>query len=181
MTHKLSSAKNCTISPKLIKIAMEGGKDKIDATPLLHTGSRVIGFWQLDQYFFEPFVSWNEEAHRRKYLVTNLSRYIRELRKFGIPLKIWLDGSFTTSKIEPDDIDLVVWANEGDLVGLQPNQQSLFERLTIDRETIRAQFDLDVFLCLEGNQQEIAYWTDLYSKGHSGQNKGFFKIELSHV
>jgi hypothetical protein len=39
-------------------------------------------------------------------LVTILER----IRNLGIVCEIWLDGSFLTEKIEPDDVDFIVFA-----------------------------------------------------------------------
>jgi hypothetical protein len=45
---------------------------------------------------------------RRDFLWTNFLQIVEQLKSVGIPCKVWIDGSFLTKKIDPDDIDFVV-------------------------------------------------------------------------
>lgn len=45
---------------------------------------------------------------RRGMLWSNFLQIIDQLKAASIPCKIWVDGSFLTKKIEPDDVDFVV-------------------------------------------------------------------------
>jgi hypothetical protein len=91
--------------------------------------------------------------------------------------EIWIDGSFTTAKVEPQDVDLVVFVHMEDLQQLSPNRQKAFERLTMDREIIRAMYDVDVYLASLDSSDDIKNYTDTFSKGHYQEKvKGFYKI-----
>lgn len=49
------------------------------------------------------------ESSTRQMLIGSLEMLIQELSNFGLlPAKFWIDGSFLTEKIDPDDIDLVI-------------------------------------------------------------------------
>ena len=153
---------------------------KVDAPPLLNSGVKIIGHWQLDDYFYKPFITWNEEATRRKFLVNRLSAYLAELRKFELLMEIWLDGSFTTTKVEPEDVDLVVFVHMSDLLSLSLNRQKYFERLTMDREIMRATYEVDVYLASLDSPDDIETHTTTFSRGHYQENeKGFYKIVQS--
>lgn len=163
-------------------MATQSDRGKIDEPPLLSHGTQTIGFWQLDREFYEPFKKWNENAERRKYLCSRLSAFIGELRKFDLYMEVWVDGSFTTAKLDPEDIDVAVFVHSNDLENLSPNRQKFFERLTIHREIIRAQYDVDVYLGFLDEPKDVKTYTDTFSKGHyQEKQKGFYKITLNNV
>lgn len=45
---------------------------------------------------------------RRERLWKNLEWFVGELRRLRLNCRLWLDGSYLTEKIDPDDIDLIV-------------------------------------------------------------------------
>ncbi|MBC8154715.1 MAG: hypothetical protein H7Z72_17595 [Bacteroidetes bacterium] len=52
-----------------------------------------------------------ESTTRRKIFATFI-KYITELQiALDCPLEIWVDGSFTTTKLNPDDIDFVIFVD----------------------------------------------------------------------
>ena len=83
---------------------------KSDSTPMIDSGIKQIGAWQIDQYFLDPFQGGVVDTSRRLYLVRKLTAYLSELKKYGIHIEVWVDGSFVTNKPDPEDIDMVVWS-----------------------------------------------------------------------
>lgn len=79
---------------------------KKEYEPLLENGFKEIALWQLDSHFLEPF---GENEHR-KYLINRLNAFISEFLSLSIDAEIWIDGSFTTLKPEPQDIDVVFFS-----------------------------------------------------------------------
>lgn len=58
--------------------------------------------------FEREFVENMEESGHRRTLLINYLRFIREFRAaLGVPFFQWVNGSFTTKKLFPDDIDVV--------------------------------------------------------------------------
>lgn len=47
-------------------------------------------------------------SQRRGMLWNNFLKIANQLAALAIPCKIWIDGSFLTEKIDPDDVDFVV-------------------------------------------------------------------------
>jgi hypothetical protein len=45
---------------------------------------------------------------RRGALWDNLIKILDRLKALNIPCKVWVDGSFLTKKIDPDDVDFVI-------------------------------------------------------------------------
>ncbi len=155
---------------------------KSDAMPILSSGCKEIGLWQLDHYFYNSFTNGTVDSSRRLFLVRKLAAYLSELKKFGLQLEIWIDGSFTTVKPDPEDIDLVVWAYQHELEGLALIRQPAFERLTVDRGFVMAKYNIDVYLAFFDDQQANEKWTTLFTQGHyTYSQKGFFKLVLPHV
>lgn len=153
---------------------------KIDYPPLLQNGFQEIGLWQLDQYFLEPFS--NKDTERRLRLINRFKLFLEELIKLGIPLEVWIDGSFTTQKVDPDDIDVVVWAKETDTDTLSTDQGILFEKLLINRDYVRVRYDIDVYLGDASSQSEYDKWLNEFGKDQSKLNpKGIFKLKINHV
>lgn len=157
-------------------------RTKTDDPPINPSGIKEIGYWELDRYFLTPFTGTQVDSSRRLHLVNRLSAYLSLLQGFGIQIEIWVDGSFTTKKQDPDDIDIVVWAYNHEIDTLSPTQFAHFNRLTKDRELVRASYDIDVYVAPKDDPDEIEYWTGEFSKRHKSQyKKGFFKIVVPHV
>lgn len=152
---------------------------KLDYPPLLNAGFQEIGFWQLDQQFLEPF----GENDRRLHLINRFRLYLDELSKLGIPLEIWLDGSFTTHKPEPDDIDIVTWVNVNDVDQLHPNHRIKFKGLILDRDRVRSLYDVDVYLGVLTSLPEREKWqtTFGFDQTPDKKQKGIFKLTLNHA
>ena len=150
----------------------------MDYAPLLADGFQEIGIWQLDQCFLEPF----KESYRRLHLIRQLSRFLNELQKLGIPLEVWIDGSFTTRKPEPKDVDIVVWVNLADAEALDSRRLLLFDQmLHIDNhERVKILYDVDVNLANVGNTKDHAYWLELFGSDRSKLNtKGIYTLSLA--
>src|SRR5687768_7717985 len=93
--------------------------------PLLPPGLHDLAVSQLDNHFLSDF----PDSNTRAPLIRGLSSYIESLKILGIPLEIWLDGSFTTTKIDPNDIDLVIFASENDVNNLSDEYKDLLRSL----------------------------------------------------
>lgn len=155
---------------------------KFDYTPLLPDGFQTIGAWQLDKFFLEPFPEYDQK--RRLYLTNQLRRFLEELHKLDVPLEVWIDGSFTTRKTEPDDIDMVVWINETDAESLSTERLRLLDSLLHiqNHERIKAAYDIDVYLADPESALSRTKWTELFGKDRSSLNsKGIFVVLINHV
>lgn len=84
---------------------MADGQPKPEFPPLFPPGLHVLSEGDL----FALTVGRFKTSARRPALWQSLMRFCEELRDEGIlPCRIWLNGSFLTEKIEPDDIDLIL-------------------------------------------------------------------------
>ena len=59
--------------------------------------------------FEELFVVQFPTSQSRRPIFSRLIDFIQELFQSGIPDEIWIDGSYVTSKVNPNDADVVVF------------------------------------------------------------------------
>ncbi|MFD2937855.1 DUF6932 family protein [Spirosoma flavum] len=155
---------------------------KNDAKPILASGVRVIGEWQLDHFFYDSFTGTSADPSRRLFLVNNLRRYLHELRKLNLYIEVWIDGSFVTNKLDPSDIDLTVFVHGYELDTLPVIHKQQLTRLTNDPDLMLARYTVHGFLAYLEDESEKDYWDGLFSKGHyTNSEKGYFKIIIPHV
>lgn len=148
---------------------------KREYEPLLENGFKQIALWQLDTVFLEPF----GENEQRKYLINRLSAYISEVLSLGLNAELWIDGSFSTHKPEPQDVDVVFLLDEDEIQDLNERKQKLFEELFIRRELIKARYSVDVYFIDRNDEIEKQKWITTYGfDSRKINSKGIYKIQL---
>jgi hypothetical protein len=106
---------------------------KPEFPPLLDFGFHPMTIQELHQLAVAPFSKSNTRAD----LWTNFLWLISELQAAGLKGRIWVDGSFVTEKIDPDDIDMIFEGSYDFLQALQPSASKLVQILS------NQQFKLD--------------------------------------
>lgn len=88
-----------------------------------------------------------QRSDRRMTLTERLARYLKAAKQSGIVTAVVIDGSYTTSKDEPEDIVIIAvldatfdWTQE-----LRPYQANV-----IDRAAVRREYRFDGFADKEG-------------------------------
>lgn len=152
---------------------------KKEYQPLFEKGFQEIGLWQLDKIFLEPF----NNKEQRKHLIDRFKAYINDFQFLGLDAEIWIDGSFTTLKPEPQDLDVVFLLNKNDVNALDEKKASVFEELFVKREHIKARYSLDVYFIDINDKEEKNKWILTYGYDSSNLNtKGIYKIKIkNHV
>ncbi|MCP9755826.1 hypothetical protein EGI26_11730 [Lacihabitans sp. CCS-44] len=148
---------------------------KKEYPPLIKKGFVEIGLWQFDALFLQPF-KFND--HRKK-LIDSFIVFLEEFKKLGLRAEIWIDGSFTTEKEEPDDIDLLFLLDINEVDNLTGNKAKLFKDLLISREKVKVRFGLDVYFINMYDSKEKAKWIETYGFDSGKLNeKGIFKLDV---
>ncbi|SJZ36034.1 hypothetical protein SAMN02745119_00235 [Trichlorobacter thiogenes] len=142
--------------------------------PLLPPGIHDITEDQLDNHFLSSFST----STTRQPLINGLKSFIAFLRKLGIPCEMWIDGSFTTNKVDPNDIDLVVFASESDVNQLDSDKQLLLANL-IDRASSKRRFGCDVLFAVAEDFEMRSYWRGWYGFDRQERPKGVAKIMVT--
>lgn len=149
---------------------------KKEFDPLLENGFKEIALWQLDSIFLEPF----GENEQRKQLINRLNAYLSEFLYLGLNAEIWIDGSFSTIKPEPEDIDVVFLLDETEINSLNDKKLKLFEELFMNREIVKARYSVDVYFIDKNDEIEKQKWITIYGFDTRKINsKGIYKIQLS--
>ncbi|MDZ4822761.1 MAG: hypothetical protein SH856_04835 [Flavobacteriales bacterium] len=142
---------------------------------LLPDRFQEIGLWQLDKFFLEPF---GNNEHRRQ-LINRLQVFMSEVQALGVGTEVWIDGSFTTEKPEPDDVDMVFLMNREDIDNLPEAKAAFFQSLFMQRDEVRSRYHLDVYFIDKDDRDEVEKWTENFGKDARKLNsKGIFKIQI---
>lgn len=142
--------------------------------PLLPPGLHDLAVSQLNNHFFSDF----PDSNTRAPLIRGLSSYIDSLKILGIPLEIWLDGSFTTTKIDPNDIDLVIFASENDVNNLSDEYKDLLRSL-INRLDIKKRFGCDTLFSITEDINMRSYWRGWYGFDRNEVPKGIVRLQVN--
>lgn len=59
--------------------------------------------------FYETFVDGFPTSQRRKIIADALLEFSQDVFAFGIPFEFWIDGSYATTKINPNDADIILF------------------------------------------------------------------------
>ncbi len=77
---------------------------KDDFPPLLPEGFHPMSLADLRLLCVNRFSS----SITRPSIMDGLEKVVYELNKSGLHLEVWVDGSFTTEKLNPDDSDIAI-------------------------------------------------------------------------
>ena len=94
---------------------------------------------------------------RRSLIFGGLEKLLAELNHWAIQAEVWIDGSFLTQKIEPEDCDLVVKLESEFVERCSPEQ---FQVLTWINSNLKATLLCDSYV--------FAEWPE----GHEGHDAG---------
>lgn len=123
----------------------------------------------------QTFGTFNSNDRRPK-LFRNLEVFVTSLHKQGMAKAVVVNGSFTTAKTEPNDIDMVLVLPQGyDFTGdLSPDEYNL-----LSTRRVRKTFGFDMFVAEDESQEYeryISFFQDV--KNQPGELKGVLRVEL---
>ena len=146
----------------------------MEEEPLLEPGLHDFELEEIGNHFLKEF----DGSTTRAPLIASLEAYAQHFLDLGASVELWIDGSFTTKKLDPNDIDLVVFSSEAAVNSLPPKQQSMFGAL-LDQPTVKKRFGLDVYFCPVENQPMRSYWRGWFGFDRSEQPKGIARIMVA--
>lgn len=141
--------------------------------PLYQAGFKDIELCELRNVFVEPF----ENPSRREYLLTRFEALLDRFRETGISSEVWIDGSFSTEKPEPGDIDMIFFidANEANL--LEPEKKRILLELN-DRKASSIRYNCDVFIVTNQDYNMRSYWRGWFGFSRSEEPKGIIRLSI---
>ena len=140
--------------------------------PLLSAGIHDFSVEELYNVLVSPF-----QSNRRPYLYQRLKMFFKCLQETGISYEIWIDGSFCEDKLDPEDIDIVVFATPEAANSLSSDNQEILRDLFITNRTeTKQRFSCDVYFCYSTNQERRSYWRGWFGFTRTETPKGFARV-----
>ena len=123
--------------------------------------------------FKRDFVE-NNEHYKRHVILDEFKAYLIGISSIinQILIEVWINGSFVTDEVEPEDIDFVVF--------IEKNKIGLAEEIHI----FNSQFAyIDVYGILLEDDLEVvndwtSYWSYFFSTSRELHKKGFLKMKI---
>ena len=141
----------------------------------LPTGIHLATVEEVEQRF-------GRSSEKRKLLMSGVKRAITQFRKAHIQ-RIYIDGSFTTDKSQPNDVD-GCWASEGvkskNLLNLDAdfwNFNSIAEFQEC-RERTRNKYGLDFFIAEAIEGESGKPFPGFFQTNKDGEPKGIIQVNL---
>lgn len=103
---------------------MSGAKQEYP--PILLPGLQEMSLAELRTLCVERFPL----SQNREHLMRSVEAICTSLSTALVLAEVWVDGSFLTEKIEPDDVDLVVKLSFSTITGASDEQLALFDRIS---------------------------------------------------
>ncbi len=139
--------------------------------PLYPAGFHDITIDSLDEIFVIPF----EDTERRKYLTDRFRAYIEKFSELGLKAEIWLDGSYSTKKPEPGDMDILIVFDVDEVNNLPLDKRPLLQEL-FDRELSKIRYSIDVLLLPSNDINNRSYWRGWFGFSRNEQPKGIPRL-----
>ncbi|MDQ8141821.1 MULTISPECIES: DUF6932 family protein [Chryseobacterium] len=148
---------------------------KPEFPPLFPPGFHTISIDEINQICVTNF----PRNDKRKELFDNFLKFLKHLEMVNSKFEIWVDGSFTTEKEEPEDIDILIIYDELHLKTLAPGEINIINSL-FNRSLSKIRFNLDVLLCEKNDINQRSYWRGWFGFSRSEQLKGIAKFEYGY-
>jgi hypothetical protein len=143
----------------------------MEFAPIFAPGFHDITVGDLDQHFVTPFSN-----PVRNDLTGRLKDFITKLLELDFKGEIWLDGSYTTMKPEPGDIDMVVVFDVTHINGLTIEKKNTFKNL-IDHMQTKIRYNCDAYWVPSNNVPMVSYWRGWYGFSRLEVPKGIVRIK----
>lgn len=151
----------------------------------LNPGIHEYSFNEVEKQFVIDFPS----SETRKNIYQNFCIWLKKLVEIKSPRYIWLDGSFLTKKVNPNDLDLVVFYRPEDITS-----EELAVKLNHLIHTDSANYLCDAYICLslshleefqkeQFGQTKImeTYWKGQFSFDRNRNPKGIVEIKEDEI
>lgn len=118
---------------------------------------------------------------QRRRLASQLRLFIGYLQNLGLTsFEIWIDGSFTTVKPNPTDVDVVCFLPMSQLNQMSDEALEELQYLASEegRPYVREKWNIDYYHCPFDSIEDRNYWKDQFSTDEYGEPKGIGRIKL---
>ncbi|MBI5190351.1 MAG: hypothetical protein HZA22_06725 [Nitrospirae bacterium] len=143
--------------------------------PLLTPGFHDIPTDDLEQVFVAPF----PDPTHRSYLVERLKVLLSIVNDVGIAFEIWIDGSFTTEKPQPSDIDIAFFFDPQEVNDLPKDKLDILMDVFSNPTQTKYRYKCDVYFVPNNAINDRSYWRGWFGFSRNEQPKGIARIILN--
>ncbi|QKN82097.1 DUF6932 family protein [Scandinavium goeteborgense] len=156
--------------------------NKICFPPLLTPGFHDLDDKKVKELCVDAFPN----SVRRGVLYCNYIQLIDDIRsinkQFPCFIEIWIDGSFTTEKPEPDDIDILLVIDYSILSAIPAMFHSQIEML-LNRQYIKHNYHIDLLLLYKNcpnsdYEEDRMHWRGVFCHDREDTPKGIARLPL---
>lgn len=151
-------------------------------------GSLKAGFHDCTyDEFYETFVSGFPTSQRRQLIAENLLTFSGEIFRVGVPYEFWVDGSYATTKINPNDADIVLFFS-------CQHMNSLYPCIDVFRRKYTGVLDIYfAYAVCQENEQKLKpadyqniinnrnYWRGQFGFDRLDNPKGIIRIDCKSI
>lgn len=155
------------------------GEAKKAWQPLLPPGRHLMTVHDLERLTVTPFAG----STTRVGIFAEFRRLMVDLQAHDLVGEVWVDGSFLTEKLDPDDIDLSFGFHPDRMDAQTPEAQSFVVNMLNGNKTYSP--FIDSYICVmfpQGDPRHGAntedYWAEKWLNGWDDRLKGFVVIKL---
>lgn len=137
--------------------------------------------------FITQFVDGFPTSQRRKQIADVLFDFAKEIFSYGVPYEFWIDGSYVTAKVNPNDADLVLFFQYSDLTTLKPQIPMLRQKYLPNLDTY--------YMCATSPENQALlpttvfhkiitdrnYWRGQFGFDRSDQPKGIVRLSCDSL
>ena len=156
------------------------GADKEEFSPLLPAGFHFLDQTSRQRLCVERF----PDSVTRSRIMKNVEAVIAQINQQAISGEIWIDGSFLTEKLNPDDADIAFLVSGASFRGLTIAQRSFFDhfRTTSYYDQFRIDnYGLAIDTDAPAGQWNYAYWLRQFGFSRAEEMKGILQIPVPFV
>lgn len=143
---------------------------KEEFPPMLPAGFHDITRDDMRDFFTNQF----KNKDKRNFLIDKFFILLDLINDFKIQFEVWIDGSFTTLKEEPDDIDAAFFFNPNDVQNMSPDNYERLKKLFQSNPEIKARYCCDIYFGSDINDQ--FYWKGCFGFSRKNEPKGIVRI-----
>ena len=127
------------------------------------------------------FVAPGFDTPLRRRLTGQLRAFIMELARIRVHGDVWIDGSYTTRKPHPQDVDIALVMSPAALQALagEERKQLGYYGDQDGRAYVRRRWQVDFYIINAMDRQRVRYWRTLFSNNPDQSNpKGIPFVRL---
>lgn len=117
----------------------------------------------------------------RQRIMSGLEEVLSLLQQNQIHGEVWINGSFTTEKLNPDDSDIVLVVDASVARAFSPQQRAFYTRFA--NSDFKPQYCCDNYAMIRDtsdprNDWVIAYWLRQFGFSRANEMKGLAVVQL---